>query len=368
MRLQAGILSQGAALILTRAGADPDIADEVAANLVEADLSGHASHGVRLLELYIERLRNGEVSGSARPRVSSRSGPLVAIEGALAFGQVTGAFAASCGIEAAKEHGVAAVAVSGSGHFGRNGKWPELAAEAGIASIHFINSPNAPSSIVRHGAREARLTSNPIALGAPHPDGDHLILDFSVAEVAVNAVKLAAERGERLPVPCVFDAGGGLTDDPAAFLQSPSRAMLAFGGFKGYGLGVFTEIFAGAIAGGGCHAGNPSGPPINNMFSLYVDPAALPGEDYAVHLRRLSAWLRTPEASNECGAQLPGDRSRALRRKGARDGVEIAGATAESILAAARALGVEPQLRELWETEPQAPPRSTEVTGARGFP
>ena len=75
-----------------------------------------------------------------------------------------------------------------------------------------------------------------------------------MAEVAVNTIKVAAARGERLPSRCVFDSNGELTDDPAAFLQSPSRAMLGFGGFKGYALGVFAEIFAGAIS-GKCHTG-----------------------------------------------------------------------------------------------------------------
>lgn len=340
MRLPRAYLVGSAALILERAGADPEIAAEVAASLVEADLRGHASHGVRLIGLYVERLRSGAVSGTARPRLTFDSGPLIAIDGGLAFGQVVGAFAARRGVEAAKTHGVAAVAVSGSGHFGRNGEWAEIAAARGIASLHFINAPNSPSTIAPPGIREARLTSNPIAMGAPHPDGD-IILDFAVAEIAVNAIKLAAERGERLPIPCVFDDRGELTDDPAAFLHSPSRAMPAFGGFKGYGLGVFAEIFAGAIAGGTVNAGRPEGPPVNNMLSFYLDPAAFrPFDAYAEAMRQLAAWLGRPDAGgNE--APVPGDRSRARREKGIGEGVEVDDRTVDAIQAVARSLQID---------------------------
>jgi LDH2 family malate/lactate/ureidoglycolate dehydrogenase len=347
MRVEPRRLAQAVALILTRAGAEPDIAAEVTESLVESDCAGHASHGVRLVELYVERLRAGDVSGTARPLVSSDTGPLIAIDGNLAFGQIVGAFAVRRGIEAAKRHGVAAVAVSRSGHFGRNGKWPEMAAAEGIASVHFINSPNTPSAIVPHGGRDARLTSNPVALGAPHPDGDHLILDFSVAEVAVNAIKLAAVRGERLPGRCVFDANGELTDDPAAFLESPARAILAFGGFKGYALGVFTEIFAGAIAGGLCHTGESAGKPVNNMLSIYLDPAALrPAADYARNLRLLIEWLRRPDAAGE-RATLPGDRSRATKRRSEQDGLDLDESTLGIIAKAAALVGADAEVREL---------------------
>jgi LDH2 family malate/lactate/ureidoglycolate dehydrogenase len=347
MRVEPRSLAQAVALILTRAGAEPDIAADVAGNLVEADCAGHASHGVRLVGLYVERLRTGDVSGKARPLVSSDTGPLVAIDGNLAFGQIVGAFAARCGIDAAKKHGVAAVAISRSGHFGRNGKWPEMAAAESIASVHFINSPNTPSAIVPHGGREARLTSNPIALGAPQPDGDHLILDFSVAEVAVNAIKLAAARGERLPSRCVLDANGEPTDNPAAFLESPTRAMLAFGGFKGYALGVFTEIFAGAVAGGLCHTGEPAGKPVNNMLSFYLDPVALrQGEDYARNLRLLIEWLQRPDATGHC-APLPGDRSRAMRRRSDQRGPDLDASTVGVIIKAAEHVGADPDVRAL---------------------
>jgi uncharacterized oxidoreductase len=301
---------------------------------------------VRLVGLYVERLRAGDVSRTASPLVSSSTGPLIAVDGNLAFGQVVGAFAARCGIEAARAHGIAAVAVSGSGHFGRNGKWPEMAAAEGIASIHFINSPNTPSAIVPHGGREARLTSNPVALGAPHPDGHHLILDFSVAEVAVNAIKLAAARGERLPSRCVFDANGELTDDPAAFLESPARAMLAFGGFKGYALGVFTEIFAGAAV-GLCHTGDSAGKPVNNMLSFYLDPAALrPAEDYARDLRLLIEWLQRADATGYI-APLPGDRSRAMRRRSERVGLGLDESTLGTILQTAALMAADAEVRAL---------------------
>lgn len=301
-------------LLLTKAGAEPDIAREVAENLADAEASGHGSHGLRLVARYVELLLADGSVGRARPSILSQDGPILRIAGSNAFGQVTGAFATRHGIAVAKEHGIAAVAVTGSGHFGRNGKWPELAAEAGLASLHFINAPGAPSSVVPPQGRLARLTANPAAFGLPSRQRDPVIVDFASGDFSVNAIKQAHERGEKLPRASILKEDGTLSDDPADFLHSARRAMLPFGGFKGFGFAVVIELLAGALTGGGTHKGHAPDDATNNMLSIYLDTARFTTED--VYEREMAAFLDRLEI-------IPGTRSRQGRAESRRHGMTL---------------------------------------------
>lgn len=334
---------EAAKLLLEKAGAAGDIAGDVALNLVDAEMCGHGSHGLRLIATYVELLLSGQVSGQARPRIESIDGAIVKIDGHGAFGQVTGAFAARHGIAQAKIHGIAAVAVSGSGHFGRNGMWPELAANEGVASLHFINAPGAPSSVVPPGGQVARLTSNPVAFGLPRSTGDHVIVDFATGDFSVNAIKLAQERGEKLPRASILKEDGALSDDPAVFLASAARAMLPFGGFKGFGLAVIVEILAGALTGGGCHGKDGGAGPKNNMLSIYLDVAHFISPDaYEREADAFLGWLCTSEKDI-----VPGTRGRNARERTHRCGLMIHPALRQKLLATAARLAAEKEIATL---------------------
>ena len=324
-RIAPQTLADIVALLLAKAGCAPDIAAEVSENLVEADMCGHASHGTRLIASYIERIRSGMIDKTARPFLESRSGPILRVDGNRAFGQIVGPFAVREGVKAARELGVAVVSTTHSGHLGRNGKWAELAADAGCASIHFVNAPRAQSSIVPFGGREPRLTSNPIALGAPRANGPHIVIDFAVAEASVNSIKLAFESRQTLPTECIVKADGSLTDDPAFFVNAAARAVLPFGGFKGYALGIFADLFAGALTGGGCHADAGDGTAINNMLSIFMKVSALGvTETYEEAVDALVRYVgKTAPSDPAKPVLLPGERGRSLRERAEREGVEL---------------------------------------------
>ncbi|MCG6122486.1 MAG: Ldh family oxidoreductase [Microvirga sp.] len=348
-RIQRDELAQAVAFILERAGAAPDIAAEVADNLSEADLVGRPSHGARLTSDYVRRLNAGEVDGRARPILEREDGAILRVRGESAFGQIVGSFSAREGVRAAKTHGIAAVAVTGASHLGRNGKWAEIAAEAGVASLHFINSPLAPTSITPHGGAQSRLTSNPVAFGVPHPDGDHFVADFGVGAVSVNAVKQASENGERLSQACLFDAQGDLTDDPAAFLAG-DRRMLGFGGHKGFAIAVLAEMMAGLVGGGGPHLGDAGAATINNLFSIYIDVTRLDASGgYDEGMRSLTGWIvSSPPLDEASPVVLPGQRGRATRARHEREGVPVSRGLSNALAGAARSAGSEAEFGARW--------------------
>lgn len=332
--------AEAVCLLLEKAGADSDIAIAVAQNLADAEACGHGSHGLRLVARYVDQLLTDTSLGQARPQITSQDGPIIRIAGNNAFGQSTGAFAARHGIAAAKAQGIAAVAVTGSGHFGRNGRWPELAAEAGIASLHFINAPGAPSSVVPPGGRLARLTANPAAFGLPRRTGDPVIVDFASGDFSVNAIKQAQERGEKLPRASILKQDGTLSDDPADFLLSARRAMLPFGGFKGYGLAVVIELLAGALTGGGTHRGHAPGNATNNMLSIYLDPARIASEE--IYEQEMQAFLERLDI-------VPGTRSRQAREASRRAGLMLHPSLLNILRETAAKLSIEDEIADLLE-------------------
>src|SRR5215510_1916312 len=56
------------------------------------------------------------------------------------FGQTVGPQAVGIGIDKCKGMGLSLVALRNSGHIGRIGDWAEMAADAGLVSVHFVNA------------------------------------------------------------------------------------------------------------------------------------------------------------------------------------------------------------------------------------
>src|SRR5664279_4483269 len=121
------------------AGSTPEEAGQVAANLVEANLRGHDSHGVGMVPRYIDAVQEGGLAVNAHVAIRADSGALLTLDGRHGYGQVIGAEAMALVIERAQRLGVCVVGLAHSHHLGRIGHWAEQCIAAGLVSIHFVN-------------------------------------------------------------------------------------------------------------------------------------------------------------------------------------------------------------------------------------
>ena len=123
------------------------------------------------------------------------------------------------------------------------------------------------------------------------------LIDDSACEVATLYGMLQAE-GTPLWGHCIIDADGQPTTDPRRFYSRPPGALLPFGGHKGYGLSVITEIFAEALTGNGC-CETQAQRLCNGMLSIVFDPKAFPTDEkpFASEVRRLIEFGASPRAS-----------------------------------------------------------------------
>ena len=125
-------------------GSEPKEIELVTENLVQANLTGHDSHGVGMLPRYTEAYLEGGLLPNAHILTRLDGGAMVSLDGQAGFGQVIGHEAMELGIARAKEHGSCIVALGNSHHLCRIGAWAEMAVAQGLISVHFVNVISRP--------------------------------------------------------------------------------------------------------------------------------------------------------------------------------------------------------------------------------
>lgn len=314
--------------VVERGGSSATEAALVATNLVEANLTGHDSHGVGMLPRYIENLQAGGLKPNQHLRVVTDQGSLLTLDGQLGYGQVMGHEAMALGIERARQHGVAVLGLANSHHIGRIGAWAEQCLDAGLVSIHFVNVISEPI-VAPFGGSDGRFVTNPMCVGIPVAGADPVVLDFATSRIAMGKVRVAYNKGVAVDDGILIDEHGRPTRDPGVMFREPHGALLPFGEHKGYGLAVACEILAGALTGGITLHDKPSSHSIvNNMLSFVVDPDRLGG---AAHLTRearaFADWVKASPRAGDDAVMLPGDPERAWRRQRNSQGIPIDGTT-----------------------------------------
>jgi uncharacterized oxidoreductase len=333
------------------AGCPEDEAGRIAHYLTRANLTGHDSHGVIRTQRYVEWLAEGWVLAGQHVEAVVDAGSIAVLDGHHGMGQTVGPEAAEIGIRKAREHGVAIVALRNAGHLGRIGDFAEMAIEAGLVSLHFVNVFGS-LLVAPFGGRERRFSTNPIAIGVPTANGEPFVLDFATALVAEGKVLVARQGGPQVPVGALVSEAGELTNDPSVLYgpDEPGRypdprqgkgAMRTFGEHKGSGLALACDLLAGCLGGSGITRAS-EGRVHNGMLSIYLDPARFGTENsFRRDVDDYIAWIKsaTPITA-DAPVIVPGDKERKLAAARTADGLPLPEEVWRSIQHAARAVGL----------------------------
>lgn len=242
--VSAGQLAGLVRRIFIAAGLSETAAQTVADGLVEADLEGLASHGVMLVDLYVDRIQAGSVSTADAGTVVSDHNAAVVLDAGHALGHLTGDQAIGLAIERAHRCGAGIVAVRHGFHFGTARRYALRAAEAGCIGIVACNTrPLMPAP----GGAERVVGNNPLAIAVPTDGTVPLVLDMATSEAAMGKIRMAAKQNKPIPAGWAVDADGTATTDPETAIAG---MLLPTGGPKGFGLALLIDLVCGLLSGG----------------------------------------------------------------------------------------------------------------------
>ncbi len=328
--------------LLTRRGVPQPDAALLADTLVTAELWGHASHGVLRLPWYAARLDSGAMAAVTHVEPVTDNGAVVVLDGRDGIGQVVTQRAVELGIERARQHGIAGIAVRNSGHFGTAAYFTRAAAEEGCVALLVTN---ASPAMAPWGGRRKSIGTNPWSIAAPAGRHGVVVMDLANTAVARGKVYLAAERGEPIPEGWAAAADGTPTTDPAAAISGLIQPMA---GAKGYVISFMMDVLAGVLTGSafGDSVVGPYDPQRRSgagHLLIVIDPAATghPAE-FASRMEQLVDQTRSGERAAWSDAILvPGELEDRNRAANERDGIRLAGATWDALLALAAESGVD---------------------------
>ena len=203
--------------------------------------------------------------------------------------------------------------------------------------------------MVPFAGRDARGSTNPIALAVPVADDEPIVLDFATSAIAEGKVRVAQHKGVDTPSECLIDADGRPTRDPGVLYEEPLGALLPFGGalggHKGGGLWIMCDLLAGALSGG--RASHPiDGEPqfSNNVTMIVIAPACFEDSGFAGEVRRYAGFVKSSRPADPAGeVLLPGEPERRHKAERLEHGVPVADATWAQLLEAAAMVGLDPE-------------------------
>lgn len=245
LRLEPDVVAERVKSALLRWGASPITASVVAEHLVDAELAGHPSHGIRQVLQYRDYQRQG-CDLAAEPICHSPNASSIVVDAANGLGHVAMRDATMAVVAAARRTGLAIASVSHFWHAGRIGAWSELGAQHGVVTLVAVAIRSEPFSVAAGPGTVPALHTNPLSIAVPAPLTP-LLLDIATSAVAEGKISLAAETGADLGPGLLIDLHRRPTSDPASLAMG--GALLAFGGHKGFGIGTMVEALAISLTG-----------------------------------------------------------------------------------------------------------------------
>ncbi len=331
------------------AGASDEEAEVVTRFLVNANLAGVDSHGVAPnLVIYLQGIRSGTIKLRAKIEVKADSPSTALIDGNWGFGQMACSKAMEVAIDKAGKTGVGAVGVFDCNHIGRLAEYSQIAANNGM--IGFITA-NCEPYVAPFGGRTPVLGTNPISYAIPAGQEKTLVVDYATSAAAEGKVRAVLLKGEQLPSGWIVDSHGHPSTNPADLYEPPlpperiklAGALLPFGGYKGYGLGLMVDMLAGLLTGAGSSQDMTSGWLTNGVFmmALKIDNF-VPLEQFKHQADKLVKSVKnSPKAEGFKEILIPGEPESNERERRLRDGIPISEKAWHPLMQACKEHGVD---------------------------
>ena len=285
-------------------GCDEETATILADLIMKAERDGSLSHGLFRLPAYVSGLKSGKINGKARPKVKKISPSVIKVLGNNCLAPMVLNKSIPELVKAAKENGVAVLAITNSHHMAAMWFETEMVAEQGL--VAFACTSYKPA-VAPAGATKPLFGTNPISFAWPRPGKMPVVYDMATASMAMGEVQVAKREGHKVPLGTGLTKDGKETTDPGQIADG--GVLLPFGGYKGSGIAMMVELLAGALVGDNfsfetaAKDNNDGGPPSGGEFILAISPEKLSGSGWDKHADEFFNKMKSME-----GVRLPGER------------------------------------------------------------
>jgi len=285
-------------------GCNDETASILADLIMKAERDGSLSHGLFRLPAYVTGLKSGKINGKGIPEVKKISPSVIKVLGNNSIAPVVLKKGIPEVIKAAKENGIAVLAINNSHHMAA--MWPETEAIAEQGLVAFACTSYKPA-VAPAGAIKPLYGTNPISFAWPRKGKNPVVYDMATASMAMGEVQVAKREGHKVPLGTGLTKDGKETTDPGEIADG--GVLLPFGGYKGSGIAMMVELLAGALVGDNfsyetaAKDNNDGGPPSGGEFILAISPDKLSGNDWDKHSSEFFEKMKSME-----GVRLPGER------------------------------------------------------------
>jgi LDH2 family malate/lactate/ureidoglycolate dehydrogenase len=217
----------------------------VADTLVQADLWGHQSHGVLRLGWYRDRILNKVMNPVTKPDFVVDAGAMALIDGHDGVGHVLTALATKEAVKRATAHGIGAVGVRMSNHFGTCMYYTLMGAREGC--VMFLTTNGGPA-MAPWGGMKKIIGTNPWSIAAPAGKRAPFVVDMAATGVARGKIYLARNKNLPIPLGWAINNAGEPTTDPQEAIDG---IILPMAEHKGYAMAAMVDMLSGVLTGSG---------------------------------------------------------------------------------------------------------------------
>ena len=178
-------------------GCDDDTASILSDLIRNAERDGSLSHGLFRLPAYISGLKSGKINGKGKPEVKKISPTVIKVQGNNCLAPVVLNKGLPELAKAAKENGVAVLAINNSHHMAA--MWPETEKLAEEGLVAFACTSYKPA-VAPAGAIKPLFGTNPISFAWPRPGKTPVVYDMATASMAMGEVQVAKREGHKVPL------------------------------------------------------------------------------------------------------------------------------------------------------------------------
>lgn len=302
-------------------GLSDEHAQIVATTLVDANLRGVDTHGVVLVETYVNRLISGSLNPTPSMKIEVRNKSSIHVDADNGLGQVAGNLAMDHVMDMAKQMGISMGTVHNSNHFGAAAYYSMMAVRENCIGIAMSN---ASPRLAPWGGLTPTYGNNPWSVAVPYSEYP-IVLDIANSVVAFSKILTARKSGDTIPTDWALTRDGNRTDNP-----NEAELLLPFGGHKGYGIAFMVEILSGVLSGAalgkevGRYNSLEHGQNVGHSFIAIHIPSLLEEANFQQRLNDFIDQLRASElVDGNQQVYLPGEIEAIRKEKRLKEGIPL---------------------------------------------